>query len=429
MQCRAIVGSGGLQAPVKMCARAACSRLLESRRVFHTVRSTMPSTTVKFLLPNEASWKPGAPSTNDDDDPREHGDYERLAAYLLASLQMQHLLVLAGSGTSYDVGGPSMAELWTECVSDTTDSRSALRLVNYGLQPSERNIEELLSRCESFLLVNPGSVAVTTLRDDSVRKILERCRRVGLEQTDDLGTHKEFLRRLARRRARDPRLKLFTTNYDLCFERAAGDLGLVALDGFSFAQPRVFDPRFFDYDIVQRGATAADAHQYVPGVFQYFKLHGSVDWSAAGHRVCVDSAVQSSDACLVYPSQLKYQMSYRQPHLELFAQFLGSLRQVNTCLLVVGCGFSDAHLSEPMLAALESNPHLRMIVASPSAETRVSEARSQSWARLGALHARGADIAFIQASFSALVRVIPDLRALSPGERLERAVRQALETQ
>jgi hypothetical protein len=33
-----------------------------------------------------------------------------------------------------------------------------------------------------------------------------------------LEAHKTVLHRLSRRRVRDPRLKVFTTNYDLCFE-------------------------------------------------------------------------------------------------------------------------------------------------------------------------------------------------------------------
>jgi hypothetical protein len=91
-----------------------------------------------------------------------------------------------------------------------------------------------------------------------------------------------FLLAFASRTPTRDRLHIFTTNYDLCFERAAGDLGLVALDGFSFSQPRRFDPGFFDYDIVRRSTASTDGPNYVPGVFQYFKLHGSVDWALNG---------------------------------------------------------------------------------------------------------------------------------------------------
>ena len=35
-------------------------------------------------------------------------------------------------------------------------------------------------------------------------------------------------------------------------DRATDELGVVALDGFSFTTPRRYDPRFFTYDIIQQ---------------------------------------------------------------------------------------------------------------------------------------------------------------------------------
>ncbi len=126
-----------------------------------------------------------------------------------------------------------------------------------------------------------------------------------------------FLHRMSRRRVRDSRLKMFTTNYDLCFEKAAGNLGLVAIDGFSFAEPRQFDPRFFSYDIVRRPSFSDEAATPVPGVFQLYKLHGSVNWERDDGGIEVVAKPDSKKACLIYPARGKYQQSYIQPHLEL----------------------------------------------------------------------------------------------------------------
>ena len=41
---------------------------------------------------------------------------ETLKEVLLTSLQMQNLIVLAGCGTSYSVGGPSMKDLWVAAI-------------------------------------------------------------------------------------------------------------------------------------------------------------------------------------------------------------------------------------------------------------------------------------------------------------------------
>jgi hypothetical protein len=215
---------------------------------------------LKFRLPGATKWEEyGLTASHDDHDTSVTAARERLSSFLTSSLQMQHLLVLAGSGTSFGVEGPKMAELWEKCIgaSPSDEVKRILKALSYGTAREERDVEELLSRCDAFLSFNTDA-GIEKFRHEAITKILTRCREPGSKPEHDLGLHKEFLRRLARRRARDTRLRLFTTNYDLCFEKAAGELGLVALDGFSFSQPRRFDPRFFEYDIVHRGSGTAD---------------------------------------------------------------------------------------------------------------------------------------------------------------------------
>ena len=382
---------------------------------------------VRALIPGWSLWDTVAPNASQHDgrDPQQGASRsnEEFRAFLLASLQMQNLLVLAGSGTSLSAGGPTMSDLWTACINaDTAAADAVFTTAQYGRAPGENSIEELLSRCDALLQFTHNA-AINAFRVQSIAKLLSLCRVPGTAVPDSLGAHREFLKRLARRRARDTRLKIFTTNYDRCFELAAGELGLVAIDGFSFSQPRRFDPRFFDYDIVSRAAGNQDTSAYIPGVFQYYKLHGSVDWRLTGGSVVIDANVSTEDAALIYPASTKFKTSYQQPHLELMAQYLASLRQANTCLVVAGFGFNDRHLSEPILAALETNPHLRVIVVSPNAEQKMQATPIHDiWGRLTVLAHRGADVAFVGARFDDFVPLIPDLRALSPAERLARAV-------
>ena len=354
--------------------------------------------------------------------PTERDGRERLSSYLVSSLQMQHVLVLAGSGTSVAAGGPKMSDLWRDAVDPDRfpDIANIFNAVGYGTLPDENNIEELLSRCDAFLQLS-NNATVTKFLNLTIEMILAACR-MPHSTMDGLQSHREFLRKLARRRVRDSRLKVFTTNYDLCFDKAAGALGIVPIDGFSFAHPRRFDPRFFEYDIVRRGS-GPETTAYVPGVFLYYKLHGSVDWSNAIQSATeIDPNVTSEHACLIYPAKTKYQLSYQQPHLELMAQYLAALRQPNTCLLVLGFGFNDNHLSEPIYAALETNAHFRLIVVDPYAETNLGS----RWGRLASL-ATSTDTAFVAAPFADFVRMIPDLKALSSAERLEQAVRRVVE--
>jgi len=362
-----------------------------------------------------------AENAADEDQPKVAKNAKgELKNVLLASLQMQHLVVLAGSGCSQSAGGPSMQDLWNGAVGEepTAGAKAAAGKVNHDL--TDQNIEALLSRVEAFLVVNQDK-DVSKFRDSSKQVILDRCS--AFLNNDKLVAHKTFLHRLSRRRVRDQRLRVFTTNYDLCFERAAAELGGVALDGFSFTAPRRYDPRYFGYDIIRRPRSGDDLGHYLEGVFLLYKLHGSVNWARGP-----DGAIHEKDkpspaeACLIYPATGKYQQSFVQPHLESMAQYLAAVREPNTCVLAVGFGFNDDHLAEPLLAAVQSNPHLRLIVADPGAQSNATNATGY-WERFFALSGRGEDVWFINASFTDFAQMVPDLKSLTPADALMKAIK------
>jgi hypothetical protein len=310
-----------------------------------------------------------------------------------------------------------MRHLWEKVV-QIGSFEATKKLVDYPSAQGIGNIEELLSRCDALLQLRDEK-KVQEFRKAAVQTILDTCRKEA--PPEKLTAHKTFLHKLARRRARDSRFKLFTTNYDLCFENAAGELGLVPIDGFSYSYPRRFDPRYFEYDIVRRGE-AAESTTFVPGVFQYFKLHGSVSWATKGGYTTIQPDVGADDASIIYPARAKFQRSYEQPHLELMARYLSSLREPNSSLVVVGCGFNDDHLAKPIFAALETNPHFRMIVVDPSAEQLLSGS-DPHWQHLNELAGRS-DLAILNVSFERFAELVPDLRALTPQQELARAVQK-----
>lgn len=395
-----------------------------------------------FFGPEFSKWRNLSPDLErvDDDEKKKRtaaeakAAKEELKAFLLTSLQMHHVAVLAGNGTSLGdiVGGPSMRTLWDFCINKnpgsdeedqklTDEATKIISYVGYNTEAEGKNIEALLSHCDAFLQVQANTgVAdfVTTCKNIILKKCTEF-----IESSNDqqLVAHRTFLHRMSRRRVRDSRLKLFTTNYDLCFENAAGRQGLVVLDGFSFSDPRHFDPRFFLYDIVRRPIAGDAVGTPLEGVFHLYKLHGSVNWSRKGKGVIeVDSSPSPESVALIYPANGKYQQSYIQPHLELISQYLAVLREPNTCLIVVGFGFNDDHLSEPILAAIRTNPHLRLIVVNPSAKKLVGD--TQVWKTMLELAQQGEDVWLINASFSEFAEMIPDLKSLTPAERLSKEI-------
>lgn len=400
-----------------------------------------------FFDPEAAAWKELKPDVPAGTAPAEEqtilavskGAKEELKGFLLSSLQMQHVVVLAGSGTSLGpvTNGPSMWTLWDYCVNDNPGTGTAARVtsptaakvideIGYDLATEKENIEALLSHCEAYLQVK-SSADVASFITESKKLILDKCSEfIDPADASQLAAHRTFLHRLSRRRVRDSRLKLFTTNYDLCFETAAGKQGLVVLDGFSFTQPRQFDPRFFLYDIVRRPTTGDDIGTPLEGVFHMYKLHGSVNWSRkADNEIVVEQNPTPDSACLIYPAKGKYQQSYVQPHLELISQYFSVLREPNTCLIVIGFGFNDDHLSEPILAAVRTNPHLRLIIVNPSADDLTSrpQEKNKYWETLFDLAKQGEDVWLINVKFGDFAEMIPDLKSLTPAQRLTRDIK------
>lgn len=377
-----------------------------------------------FRAPGANEWRALVAENADEKDQQEKARKakDELKNVLLASLQMQHLVVLAGSGCSQSAGGPSMQDLWNSAVGEgpTVGAKATAGKVNHSLE--DQNIEAFLSRVEAFLQVD-GNEAVSEFLNSSKQVILDRCS--AFLDADKLGAHKVFLHRLSRRRVRDQRLQVFTTNYDLCFERAAAELGGVALDGFSFTGPRRYDPRFFGYDIIRRPRSGDDLGHYLEGVFLLYKLHGSVNWARGEEGTIYEKDKPTpAEACLIYPARGKYQQSFVQPHLESMAQYLAAVREPNTCLLAVGFGFNDDHLAEPLLAAAQSNPHLRLIIVDKEAHARAKETTdNRFWKAFAELGRRGEDVWFIKASFGDFAQMVPDLKSLTPADTLMKAIK------
>lgn len=353
---------------------------------------------------------------------------------LLRSLQFPNLSFFAGSGTSLGVvGGPSMWDLWKHSMWKNPEAGDEGEISEIGnsicqkvkYQESENpNIEHFLSNCESYLTFHDDEEVSGFL--NKVRGvILDKCQSFIKNDKCDLSAYRNLLQKMARRRARDPRLKIFTTNYDLTFESSASDLGMVVIDGLSYTGKRRFDGKYFNYDVVKRND---NEHDFVEGVFQLLKLHGSVSWIRKDNQVYEDLAPSPENACLIYPAKGKYQQAFIQPHLELLSRFLDFLRKENNCLVISGFGFNDDHLSEPIYSAIKSNPSMRLILIDFRCVSHINNSglngSSKYWTHLKELSSSGYDIHFINASFSEFVNLIPNLKALTPAEQLAKVLKK-----
>ena len=277
----------------------------------------------------------------------------------------KHIVILAAAGTSLDNSsnkGKTRNDLWESGRGIIEQLKNELSPYDNKLQEIEDNkdIEAFLSH---ILLVEKISKKKASrlqpLREQLEEIIRDACR---LKLDSSNAPHKTFLDKITARKASEPRVQLFTTNYDTLFEQAAQEGGYAVIDGFSFTSPRTFSGRYFDYDIVQRERTRLkDEESFVSKVFHLYKMHGSLTWekTTQGTVQQVDSA---KSPLIIYPASDKYESSYEQPYFEMMSRFQQALRRENTLLIVVGFGFRDKHIQSVILEAVNQNPSFQLVI-------------------------------------------------------------------
>jgi hypothetical protein len=188
---------------------------------------------------------------NQDDLAQDPG-FAETKRVLSAAVRSQNLVILAGLGTSLCVNesgkrlAPTMGDLIqrTEQAFSTKDRENNEFGDQGGRWTYFKRLAQVDTNCSDLeLLLSRAKVAVDFLEGDAAKHVADLLqlaedvirREVDFLSADtDLSVHSAFLRRIARRSSRRARVKLFTTNYDKCFEQAAQSSGFVVVDGFAF---------------------------------------------------------------------------------------------------------------------------------------------------------------------------------------------------
>lgn len=297
----------------------------------------------------------------------------------------KNLLVLSGAGSSMDVGGLSMWQLWKETEKkykiEKTEEKPEIdgfKIIREAVQfaSDDTNLEALLSHIEGYgkfvkdleIEIGGEKKKLSDIKNEIFKLIKDKCT---IPAPTGNFPHKIFLEKLLQRKQTNPRIKIFTLNYDLLFEYASTEVNAIVIDGFSFTYPRTFSGRYFDYDIVQReGSKLKEEDNFVQRVFHLHKLHGSLNWE----RDTSDQKVKINDnpdkPLMVYPRDAKYEDSYGQPFFEMMARFQRNLRKNNDTLLIcIGYSFNDKHINAAIEEALNQNPGFRLALIDPGFES------------------------------------------------------------
>jgi hypothetical protein len=154
-----------------------------------------------------------------------------------------------------------------------------------------------------------------------------------------------FRRLLGARRVDLPRLRIFTTNYDLLIEKALDALGIAYFDGFSGGVSKVFRPESYEQDLFLPPVSEGRRMLRVPDVLYLYKLHGSINWRSrpltgtAGNLIVqVGSPLefQSDEYAIIYPTPQKEIDALGYPYSALFRALSEELNKPDAALLVVG---------------------------------------------------------------------------------------------
>lgn len=157
--------------------------------------------------------------------------------------------------------------------------------------------------------------------------------------------------------------EVFTTNYDLLFERALESIKIPYFDGFV----GTFEP-FFWQDSVDRELNQGDITK---DWIRIWKLHGSLNWTWKYENLTMSDRVvrtgkidKDDDSCelVIYPSKEKYSMSRKQPYIVYFDRLRNYLTQGELLFIFSGFSFSDMHINEIIFNSLIQNNRLFVII-------------------------------------------------------------------
>lgn len=280
-----------------------------------------------------------------------------------------NIAVLAAAGTSIENGknyGKTRSELWNECINEISDLASLFQCNDDTMLEKIRKIENYKSieALLSFIsLYEDLHGEIKDKKGNSIKsklkeKIVKACT---LSLDNNNFHHQNFIRKITARKLSEPRVQLFTTNYDTLFEQAAQKMNYTIIDGFSFSYPRVFNGSNFDHDIVYRERTRIkNEESFIPNVIQLFKLHGSVDWEQKDGLVYQKESCKNP--CIIYPAKDKYKSSYEQPYFEMMSHFQSTLRKESTLLIIIGFGFKDQHIQNVIKEAVHQNSNFHLLI-------------------------------------------------------------------
>lgn len=179
-----------------------------------------------------------------------------------------------------------------------------------------------------------------------------------------LDRHVAFLTALKNRAFGRPScVYIFTTNYDLLFELAGAEAGVVVETGFIGSVERFFDPMRFSTACGTLHPQQSRFSEHPVLTVRLIKLHGSVSWISRNGRFFErhpNSFNASDRRVMILPRRRKVMDTLQAPHDALFTAASRALGA--ECRYLVSCGFSfgDDHINDNLLSPVVAANRIRL---------------------------------------------------------------------
>ena len=169
---------------------------------------------------------------------------------------------------------------------------------------------------------------------------------------------------------RDYSKEIFTSNYDLIFEKSLEEARIPYFDGFVGSYEPFFLPESVE--------TFVDNNDITKSWIRLWKIHGSLSWfwkkeSNGSTKIIrlgrIDNIETNGNEIVIYPSKEKYDSSRKQPFISYFDRMKNFLSRGELLFIISGYSFSDQHINEVIFNSLRNNNRLFILVFAFSDDT------------------------------------------------------------
>lgn len=284
------------------------------------------------------------------------------------------LAFLFGAGTSYSINiappakpnekrphipiVPDIAGLTNLCkaaikqLGDTFEKAWDVLEQQCAQKSKQLNIENILSQVESKVdAIGDGETLVGLTKgkleqvEKTIRHTIAKSVNMDEETIPDELPHHDFAAWVKKITRTEP-LEIFTTNYDILFEKAFEFAQIPFFDGFSGG----YKPFFYSDSLEHNNLLPG------PNWIRFWKIHGSVNWEIvelSGIRRVIRTQPTNTGE-MIFPSHRKYDESRKQPYIALLDRLGQVLNQDHALLITCGYSFGDEHINALILSVLNT---------------------------------------------------------------------------